>query len=332
MAKESEWILFRIRDKKYATRAGLIKEILWFLPLTSSSTGGKGVFAAVPLRGEIVFILDLRLFWGEQPEPYTIEDSLILIEGNIAIPISDVLEVVSWEESYYTQLGDDKGILEERVYKGEVVTLLDLSKFYPQETVKKPWEVESFTFEDAKKLEWYDKSFNTFSADQKALLKRRLNSYRKTEISLDQGGMDAISIVKSGEENFGIPLENVLEFSDPSQLTPVPGMGAILQGCMNLRGDVLPVISLSELMGQDRKKPFQFGKVVILKESNNQFGLLVDELVDVVYKKNEERLVAPLGSKADGGTLLEASYAHSEGYVNVINITSLFNRVKQSLG
>lgn len=332
MAKESEWILFRIKEKKFATRAEFIKEILWFLPLTSSSAGGKGVFAAVPLRGEIVFILDLRLFWGEKPEPYTIEDSLILIEGNIAIPISDVLEVVSWDESYYTQIGDEKGILEERVYKGEVVTLLDLSKFYPQENLKKPWEVESFTFEDSRKLEWYEECFNSFSPKEKELLKRRLSSYRKTEISLDQGGMDAISIVKSGEENFGIPLENVLEFSDPSQLTPVPGMSSLLQGCMNLRGDVLPVISLAELMGQDRDKPFQFGKVVILKESDSQFGLLVDELVDVVYKKNEEKLVAPLGSKADGGTLLEASYPHSDGYVNVISITSLFNRVKQSLG
>jgi len=334
MPQESEWILFRIKERKFATRANLIKEILWFLPLNPSTVGGRGIFATLPLRGEIVLVLDLRFFWGEAPEQYSIEDSLILIEGNIAVPISDVLEVVSFEENAYTVSGDEKGVLEERVYHGEVVTLLDFSKLYPQETLKRPWETESFSAEDAKKLEWYQVGFHGMTQESKEILKRRLKSYKKNsdDLSLDQGGMDAISIVKSGEEDFGIPLENVVEFSDPSQLTPLPGASSILQGCMNLRGDVLPVISLAEILGQSRDKPFQFGKVIILKESTNQFGLLVDELVDVVYKKNEEKLIAPLSAKGEGGSLLEASYPHTQGYVNVISISSLINRVKQSLG
>jgi purine-binding chemotaxis protein CheW len=332
MNKESDWILFRIKERKFATRAGLIKEILWFLPVTPTQAGGKGVFGSLPLRGEIVMVLDLRLFWGENPEAYSLEDSLILIEGGIAIPISDVLEVVSWNETYNTQLGDDKGILEERVYKGDVVSLLDLSKFYPQESIKNAWDTEAFLKETSKRNEWYETSFASFTPDERNILQKRLSTYRTSEINLDQGGMDAISVVRSGDEDFGIPLENVLEFSDPSQLTPVPGMSSILHGCMNLRGDVLPVISLSDLMGQERKKPFLFGKVVILRASESQFGLLVDELVDVVYKKNEDKLVAPLGSKTEGGSLLDASYPHNEGYVNVINISSLFNRVKQNLG
>ncbi|MCZ8156466.1 MAG: chemotaxis protein CheW [Leptospira sp.] len=332
MNKESDWILFRIKDRKFATRASIIKEILWFLPLNLTQVGGKGIFASFPLRGEIVMVLDLRLFWGENPEPYCLEDSLILIEGGIAIPISDVLEVVSWDESYYTQLGDDKGILEERVYKGDVVSLLDLSKFYPQESIKNAWDTEAFQKEATKRNEWYEKSFLPFSETERGILKKRLSTYIKSEIVLDQGGLDAISVVRSGEEDFGIPLGNVLEFSDPSQLTPVPGMPAILHGCMNLRGDVLPVVSLSELMGQVRKKPFFYGKVVIIREEESQFGLLVDELVDVVYKKLEDKLVAPLGSRTDGGSILDSSYKHNDSYVNVLNISALFSRVKQNLG
>ncbi len=332
MNKDSDWILFRIKDRKFATRAGLIKEILWFLPVTPTQNGGKGIFGSLPLRGELIHILDIRFFWGERPEPYSLEDSMILIEGGIAIPISDVIEVVSWEESYHTQMDNQKGILEERVYKGEVVSLLDLSKFYPQESIKNAWDIEAFNKETVARNEWYDISFSAFTENEAEILKKRLMSYRTSELHLDQGGRDAISVVKSGEEDFGIPLENVLEFSDPSQLTPVPSMSPILHGCMNLRGDVLPVISLADLMGQERKKSFTFGKVVILKANENQFGLLVDELVDVVYKKNEDKLVAPIGTKVDGGSLIESSYPHNDGYVNVINITTLLNRVRQKLG
>ncbi|TGN08061.1 chemotaxis protein CheW [Leptospira ilyithenensis] len=346
MTEISDWLLFEMRDRQFAVGAQVVREILWLLPLTPTTMGGAGFFATFPLRGEIVPVLDPFFYWGTKPSPYETSYQLLLLNSGTAIPIMKVSEVISWENPKRKSDPDSSGVWEERVWKNKVVTLLDVDHFYPggkkdfdltedevqgsDSEPEKSWDEFFIKGEERAKLAWYEESYGKIHEDEISELEFRAISYADSLTPIDHGGLEPISIVKVADESYGISLDCVLEFSDPSHLTPVPGMSPILKGCMNLRGEVLPVLGLDEILGNQIKKPFGFGKVVIIKSETSQFGLLVDELVDVVYKKEDEKRTPPLGTKDYGG-VLESSYQHGNGFINLLSIPTILKKIKQEL-
>ena len=58
-----------------------------------------------------------------------------------------------------------------------------------------------------------------------------------------------------GDENFALPVGQVLEVADLGQLAPVPGAPPAVLGVRNLRGHVLPVIDLAVVLGTAHARP-----------------------------------------------------------------------------
>jgi|GEM_PF-4567492 len=345
MTEISDWLLFEMRDRQFAVKAQVVKEILWFLPLTPTTMGGPGFFATFPLRGEIVPVLDPFFFWGASPSPYKGSYQLLLLNSGISFPIGKVSEVTSWEYPKKNSDPEASGVWEERVWKNKVVTLLDIDHFHPggkkhsgveeegteeDPEPEKSWDEFFQKGAERSKLNWFEESYGKIPEEELSELEFRAISYSDSVTPIEHGGLEPISIVKVSDESYGIALDCVLEFSDPSHLTPVPGMSSILKGCMNLRGEVLPVLGLDEILGNQVTKPFGFGKVVIIKSDTSQFGLLVDELVDVVYKKEDEKRTPPLGTKDYGG-ILESSYQHGHEFINLLSIPTILRKIKQEL-
>ncbi|TGN18321.1 chemotaxis protein CheW [Leptospira idonii] len=350
MAENTDWLLFEIRDRYFALKAQFVREILWFLPLTPTTLGSKGIFATFPLRGEIIPVFDLFFSWGAEPSPYKSSYQLLLLDSGMALPITNVLEVISWEDPKKEIHPDSTGAWEERVWKNKVVSLLHPHMFLPLEqrengdlsiaeegdsiqlvdTKRKNWDEFFLPGEENSKLNWHNLCYSIMSESEHKEVNARKDSYTALATVIETGGMEPISIVKVSEESYGISLDAVLEFSDPSHLTPLPGVTNLLVGCMNLRGEVLPVLGLDQILGNQTDRPYGFGKVVIIKEDSQQFGILVDELVDVVYKKEEDRRPPPLGTRDLEG-MIQSSYKHGDGFINLLNISTILKRTKQEL-
>ena len=82
-----------------------------------------------------------------------------------------------------------------------------------------------------------------------------------------------------GDENFALPVTQVLEVAELGQLAPVPGSPASVLGVRNLRGQVLPVIDLGTVLGTAHEN--RGGKLVIAEESGRRAGFAIDEVTDV---------------------------------------------------
>ncbi|MDF3819098.1 chemotaxis protein CheW [Leptospira sp. 96542] len=328
MEKDSDWLLFKLRDKNYAILANRIKEILWFLPLSQSLLGGRASFATTTLRGEILYVSDLNLFWENEPVPYSPDSNLLVLEGNLAFPIDAIIGVYRLP---LPELGDPKeghGVWEERIWNGTVLSLLDASKLYPQNR----WSPFGGSPDEVKKLDWFQRSYSVLGESIHEGLKTRIEN---SDSSLDNSknlGLEPYSVVRVGEEYLSLNLNSVLEFSDPTQLTPVPNGDPLLHGFMNLRGDVLPVLSMANLIGLNKNNQFFMGKVVIVKEDEFSFGILVDELIDVIYKSAEERLLPPVGSRIESGGILESTFVSNDQFISVVSVSQILKKAKESLG
>lgn len=87
--------------------------------------------------------------------------------------------------------------------------------------------------------------------------------------------------VRVGAETFGLPIPAVQEILRPLPLTPVPGAPAHVEGVINLRGRILPVVDLRKRCGV----PAEAGRknrIVVAESEGRRVGLMVDAASEVL--------------------------------------------------
>ena len=90
-------------------------------------------------------------------------------------------------------------------------------------------------------------------------------------------------VIKLGDENFGIDINYIDNILRMQQITRIPKVPAYLKGVINLRGEVIPVMSLRLKMGLDEDSIGRDTRIIILKtEAEGSVGVLVDEVKEVV--------------------------------------------------
>ena len=91
-----------------------------------------------------------------------------------------------------------------------------------------------------------------------------------------------------GKGNYGIPIENVNEIKKIEDITVVPKAPKFIEGVINLRGNVIPVIDLRKRFGMDKYEFSKRTKIIIVEVSKRQFGLIVDAVAEVVTLTKEQ--------------------------------------------
>jgi|RhiMetdeSRZDD1v2_1073273.scaffolds.fasta_scaffold503671_2 purine-binding chemotaxis protein CheW len=106
------------------------------------------------------------------------------------------------------------------------------------------------------------------------------------------------AIVSLGGELFTIDLQNVREVFVVESVTPVPGMPSGLIGVTNLRGSVVPLLDLRQMIGVAAETVLKYA--VVVKHGNWQVGVLVDTVPEIRTLSKDQFLPAPVGT-GDGG-------------------------------
>ena len=85
--------------------------------------------------------------------------------------------------------------------------------------------------------------------------------------------------LRVGRERYAVPIENVLEVAELGALSALPGAAGALLGIRDLRGQVLPVFDLAQVLAIAGDAPAL--RVVVAEHEGRQAGLAVDEVTDV---------------------------------------------------
>ena len=93
---------------------------------------------------------------------------------------------------------------------------------------------------------------------------------------------------------FSIDLQNVREVFVVESVTPVPGMPSGLIGVTNLRGSVVPLIDLRQMIGVAAETALKYA--VVVKHGNWQVGVLVDTVPEIRTLSKDQFLPAPVGT------------------------------------
>lgn len=89
-------------------------------------------------------------------------------------------------------------------------------------------------------------------------------------------------IFRLGRETYGLDISTVLEIITMQTITEVPGTDTYVEGIINLRGRVIPVLNLHKkfnLAGDDLTRS---ARIVVVEVNGCNIGMLVDEVSEVI--------------------------------------------------
>ncbi len=96
-------------------------------------------------------------------------------------------------------------------------------------------------------------------------------------------------VIRYGDEVFGIDIKYVDNIVRMQRITRVPNVASHIKGVLNLRGEVIPVISLRIKMGLEPDEVTKTTRIIIIKlESGDSIGVLVDEVLEVIMMDSSQ--------------------------------------------
>jgi len=85
-----------------------------------------------------------------------------------------------------------------------------------------------------------------------------------------------------GNEEFGVDILKVQEINRMLEITQVPNSPEFVDGVINLRGRVIPVIDLRTKLGMPRREHDKSTRIVVVEVNDKTVGFIVDAVSEVL--------------------------------------------------
>lgn len=133
-------------------------------------------------------------------------------------------------------------------------------------------------------------------------LMRREDNYLTSDTEAHIESSVQYIVVRLGEEQYGIDINYIDNIVRMQAITRIPKVPHYLRGVINMRGEVIPVISMRLKMGLEADEITKDTRIIVLKlEQEGNVGFLVDEVKEVItltegeiekitYNLNEDRV------------------------------------------
>ncbi len=130
-------------------------------------------------------------------------------------------------------------------------------------------------------------------------------------------------VVKLGDERFGINISYVDNIVRMQKMTRVPEVASYIKGVINLRGEVVPVMSTRIKMGLEPDVETSATRIIILKfEQQGFIGFIVDAVNEVVTlsSDNIEKV-----KDSDGDSFVMGVGKTEDGLISVLDLNALID-------
>jgi purine-binding chemotaxis protein CheW len=129
-----------------------------------------------------------------------------------------------------------------------------------------------------------------------------------------------------GSETYGVRIGAVREIVRVPEITAVPSAPDTVEGVINLRGKIIPVMDLRKRFGHTEIKPDKKNRILVVELENKLLGLIVNSASEVL-KIPPSEIEAPGSVFADG----ESGYVTGVGKLSgrliiLLDISKLLHR------
>ncbi|HEX8838887.1 MAG TPA: chemotaxis protein CheW [Sphingomicrobium sp.] len=155
---------------------------------------------------------------------------------------------------------------------------------------------------------------------------------KETDVS-SAVGLERFLVFRLGEEQFGLPIDSVLEVvAAPDRLTSLPKAPAFVEGVMNLRGQVVPIIDQRQRFESTTSERGRKARIIVVRVGNGMAGFMVDDVSEVLGVHADKLRRSPELAQQESNVIDRVANLEHEGrMILVIDPQALLDRAEQDM-
>lgn len=101
-------------------------------------------------------------------------------------------------------------------------------------------------------------------------------------------GLFQIVVFELAKETYGVAISDVYEIIRMVEVTKIPKTQHFLEGVINLRGRIIPVVDLRKRFGLQSEEVEQLKRIVVVKIDDDTVGMVVDAVSEVLQIESSQ--------------------------------------------
>ena len=296
------YVTFRLGSESFGIALHQVEEIVEIPAITKVPDAPEYVLGVICLRDQVLPLVDLtEILSVEQADADRHREMVVLLSfgaAKIGVVVDEIQEILRVEDTQILPPPQTLSELEREhlegilLLPGRMVSLINVLKI--------------ITGDDQEKIAAMGQGLGL--ADTRA---------QETVPTLE------LVVFRLGPENYALRLHEVREIVMVGQITPVPRAPQFVDGVINLRGEVMPVVDLRTRFGLARVEATSISRILITAIGGVFTGLVVDA-VDEVRPVELQRFGPPPPVTAVGANrYIEQVARMDQGMIFLLQIQQL---------
>lgn len=288
---ELQLVSFEVAGQEYAAPIDRVQEIVQApLEFTTLPHAPAAVLGVMVLRSRLLPLLSLRALFGLENMGVQEHHRVVVLQlsGNVAVGVvmdrvNEVLRVPrSVQEPVPAVFSNSRSVRHVqsmcRLNDGKrLVSILEINSL----------------------LDYTSAAIQSLGQDAGVELQTANSTQMDTEGD-EMEGEGQVVVFKLGDEEFGVDIHSVQEIVRvPEQLTRIPQAPSFLEGVINLRGSVLPVIDQRSRMGIHTGERHDRQRIMVYLMNGVRTGFIVDSVTEVLRLDPKDVSDTPSGGLHD---------------------------------
>lgn len=129
-------------------------------------------------------------------------------------------------------------------------------------------------------------------------------------------------------EVYGIEVQQIKEIIKVKDYVTVPNAPNYIEGVINLRGQITPIVSLRKVFGMDKRPLDENSRIIMVELESEVIGLIVDSVLGVISATYNDVVKPPLLTSNDGNSFITGIIRQGEQLIIMIDVMKLINDIR----
>jgi len=306
--EELPYVTFTLGKEFFGINLKMVEEIIELPTVTKVPDAPPYVLGVICLRDQVLPLLDFNQLLQSEPSDNPVAGDMVILlsfgQAKLGIVVDGIQEIIRIKEE---DILPPPQTLSEREAKDLEGVVLRSDRMVSLLKV-----LDIITGEDQAKI---------------AAMSTSLIPDQALEVQAASHDLPLV-VFRLGAEAYSLRLHEVREIIMVGNITPIPRAPSFIEGVLNLRGEVMPVIDLRERFGLDRQATTSVSRIVITPIGGVSTGLIVDS-VEEVKSVDLKRLEEPPRVTAVGANAFIEKVARTDqGVIFLLNVQCLLTEVE----
>ncbi|WP_051330992.1 chemotaxis protein CheW [Aneurinibacillus terranovensis] len=294
-AGDEQLVSFLLGKEEYAIGIMQVKEIIRVPEIMKVPNCEAYVDGVVSIRKNLLPIINLRRYFGMESKGITDHTRILVVDmggftaGMIVDKVSEVLRVpagmIQSPPRFSAQRGEQlKGVA--KLDNGKrLIMMLEPSKIISADAYRMISDLKGASQEN--------------DDEMKSIERQMMEEEQLVAFKIDN-------------EEYGIKIKEVQEINRMTEVTKIPRAPHYIDGIVNLRGNIIPVLDLRKFFGLSEKGITDAARIIIVDSAGAKTGIIVDSVSEVL--RFEKALIESPPELLSNG--IDSSYVEGVGKLN----------------